>query len=1035
MTPQVAQDREQGRDAVAELVRAFSDGISYYKSADFDETSARQRFIDPLFAALGWDVSDEARRGPYADVVLEQSLRRPPEGQLVLQEQEEAEDVRVARALAGNIDAGPIGVRRPDYAFRVGGDLRFFVEAKRPSVDVNSPRPIFQVKSYGYSARTPIALLTDFEELVAFDCRFPPELDEPNTGLLTEFQMRFTDYIDRWDSLWETFSHEAVAGGSLERYAATLEERRGQLPVDRAFLADLGRWRREIAQDFAARNVHLDVWQLSDATQLTLDRLVFVRVCEDRRLEDHDVLKPLLTHDDPYPAFLSAIQPMRAAYNGGLLDPDLADDLELGADVFRRVLRGLYAPWSPYRFDVLGVEILGSIYERALGSEVLLDQDRSVSIELKPEVRRAGGVYYTPQWVVDEVVRLTIDPLIEGKPPRALRNFRVLDPACGSGSFLLGAYARLIRHYEDYYTAHPTVDSRSHAADDQGVRRLTAEAKAELLRNSIFGVDVDPAAVEVTTMSLYLKSLESDSPALLRMQMRFGYALLPSLYSNIRVGNSLVSTDFYAQTALRALDEYEEHRLRPFKWESDAEGFGAILADGGFDAVVGNPPYFSVDNAYGAGHPVPAYLQRAYPAVWDRMTDVYYYFLAKAVHLAKERVGFIVSRAFLEAHYAKGVRRVLSREARLDDIVDFDGFQVFPDAGIATAIVTFDATQAHGDATVRVRKLDRATYPTREVVRGMRVASEPFGVYDHPIALDEHPWHFPSAREAELFHIMDRAGQPLRSLCELGQGMQTGANGVFASFSDDDIAELGFPDDLLKRRGRNSDIEAFYIRPDGPWALYVEEVPSYEDLPETVRAYLERDDVREKLQARAAYRRGNCEWWRWTWPLHRELHDRPRIVNPYRTPNNRFAIDWDFEFFTSTDTTVGFPFEHVGEDIRYIVGLLNSRVLTCRFRGMAKLTSPNMWEAFDNSIARLPIRRLDLSNAHERAIHDRVVRLVEGIEDARRAARDSGAAADRTIAARRAEGLSDELDEIALDLYGITAAPDRTDVLGFGAPL
>jgi hypothetical protein len=126
----------------------------------------------------------------------------------------------------------------------------------------------------------------------------------------------------------------------------------------------------------------------------------------------------------------------------------------------------------------------------------------------------------------------------------------VLDPACGSGSFLLGAYSRLIRHYEDYDTAHPTVDSRSHVADEHGVRRLTAEAKAGLLLHSIFGVDVDPAAVEVTAMSLYLKSLESESPEFLRTQMRFGYALLPSLESNLRVGNSLVSTDFYAQGAL-----------------------------------------------------------------------------------------------------------------------------------------------------------------------------------------------------------------------------------------------------------------------------------------------------------------------------------------------------------------------------------------------------------------------------------------------------------------------------------------------------
>ena len=478
------------------------------------------------------------------------------------------------------------------------------------------------MKSYGWSARTPLALLTDFEDLLVFDCRQRPILDEPNTGLLTDFKLNFREYPAAWDRLWDTFSRQAVADSSLVRYAEEVRERRGQLPVDRAFLDDLGRWRKQVAQSFAERNPELDVWQLNDATQRTLDRVVFIRVCEDRRLEPV-VLRPLLDEEEPYRAFIRALAPLRANYNGGLLDPDLADTLQLEPQVFRRIIRGLYAPWSPYRFDVLGVAILGSIYERALGSEILIDENRTVSVELKPEVRRASGVYYTPQWVVDEIVRLTVDPLISGKAPSALRRFRVLDPACGSGSFLLAAYARLAQHYEEYYSAHPTVDRRWHTERESSGRRLTSEGKARVLRNHIFGVDVDPAAVEVTMMSLYLKSLEAESAEYLHTQMQLGGAILPSLEANIRVGNSLVSTDYYAQQQLGELDEYEEHRLRPFKWDSDQQGFGSILREGGFDVVIGNPPYLSIDATYGANHPVPAYLSRAYPAVWADKTEIY----------------------------------------------------------------------------------------------------------------------------------------------------------------------------------------------------------------------------------------------------------------------------------------------------------------------------------------------------------------------------------------------------------------------------
>lgn len=404
MTPARAEDREAGREAILKLCEAFEEQFDYYKSAEFDETTNRQRFIDPLFAALGWDVADEEKRGPFADVILEYSLRARGDHRRHLDqlEAEEQEDHRVAEALAQNQDPGTVGVRRPDYSFRLFGERRFFVEAKRPSVEIKSPRPIYQVKAYGWNARTPIALLTDFEALRVFDCRYQPVLDEPQTGLVPEFSLHFSQYAENWDLLWDTFSRDAVASGSLARFAEEIADRKGQLAVDVVFLADLSRWRQQLARALAKNNLQLDVWQLNDATQLTLDRLVFIRVCEDRGLEPAEVLRPLLDVDDPYPDFINAIGPLRASYNGGLLEPHFADGLTVAPEVFKRIVRSLYTPWSPYRFDALGVEILGSIYERALGSMVTLEGDRSVKVELKPEVRKAGGVYYTPQWVVDE---------------------------------------------------------------------------------------------------------------------------------------------------------------------------------------------------------------------------------------------------------------------------------------------------------------------------------------------------------------------------------------------------------------------------------------------------------------------------------------------------------------------------------------------------------------------------------------------------------------------------------------------------------
>ncbi len=1028
MTPKAVDDREEGRKAVRSLCSEFRENIDYYKSPAFDETSARQRFIDPFFAALGWDVADEQRRGPAADVVLEVSLRgRHQSGP------EEAEDERVAEALEANQEPGPIGVRRPDYSFRLGGRTRFLVEAKRPSVEINTPRPIYQVKAYGWNANISIALLTDFEQLLAFDCRYQPVLSEPQTGLIPEFTLDYRSYEKNWDLLWDTFSREAVAAASLARFDRVTVEK-GQLPVDVVFLADLARWRQALARDLAKNNRGLDIWQLNDATQLTLDRLVFIRVCEDRGLEAEEHLRALLEEEEPYPAFIKALAPLRANYNGGLLDPALADRLAVAPKVFKGIIRGLYTPWSPYRFDAIGVEILGSIYERALGSIIRLGADRSVRVELKPEVRKAGGVYYTPQWVVDEIIRSTIDPLIARKRPAQLEKFRILDPACGSGSFLLAAYDRLIHHFEEYYTNNPTVDRRKHFADEQAVERLTAAAKGQLLRNSIFGVDVDPAAVEVTTMSLYLKSLEGGSPELLRGQMQLTGAILPSLVANIRSGNSLVSTDFYQQQQIGQLDAFEEHRLNPFKWDDPEEGFGEVLADGGFDVVIGNPPYFSIDAQYGVGHPVPAYLKNAYSDVWLDKTDVYYYFLRKAIGLAQRRLGFIVSRAFLEADKAKRVRGWLAANARLERIEDFDGFMVFADAGIATTIVVFDTTQPHGEHQVEVRRLPSGQYSTAQVIDGVRNDTTPFEAFDPSVRLGDRPWHFHNPHASELFERIDSRGDALIKVCELGQGMQTGANAVFGKLTAGDVVDHDLPPQFLKPRARNSDIDRFYIADSGEFLLYLEDVASFGALPKTVQDYLRMPANEKKLRDRAAFKRGNCEWWRYTWPLHKDLYHQHRLVCPYRTGHLRFALDETFAWLTLTDTTVAFRRAGVREDVRYLLGLLNTRLLTYRFRGLAKLTGANMWEAFDNSIRDLPIRRIRFEDASERGTHDAIVRLVKDIEKATAEARDALSEMDRSVADRRARALSDQLDGIALDLYGINDADERENVLALGAP-
>jgi TaqI-like C-terminal specificity domain len=217
--------------------------------------------------------------------------------------------------------------------------------------------------------------------------------------------------------------------------------------------------------------------------------------------------------------------------------------------------------------------------------------------------------------------------------------------------------------------------------------------------------------------------------------------------------------------------------------------------------------------------------------------------------------------------------------------------------------------------------------------------------------------------------------------------------------------------------------------------LYLEDIARYRDAPEAVRTYLELPEHADKLKARAAYKRGDCEWWKYTWPLHKELHGQPRLISPYRTGHLRFALDKRHEYLTLTDTTVAFLRSDVQEDIRYVQAVLNSKLMTFRFRGLAKLTSPNMWEAFHVSIAELPIRRIDFSRETEGETHDLLVRLATQIEQAKNTAHHAPTTSARSLATRRVEGLTDELDDIVLDLYAITDLEERASIKALGSPL
>jgi hypothetical protein len=640
---------------VRTLIQRFQGNRAAYVSGPYNETQLRREFLDPLFIALGWDVANVSGAAEaYKDVVHEDAIK-----------------------VSG-------ATKAPDYCFRIGGTRKFFVEAKRPSIKIKEDASsAYQLRRYAWSAKLPLSILTNFAEFSVYDCRVKPDKKDPASTARVLY-VTAEEYESRWDELAGIFSKEAVYKGSFDRYAESTKKKRGTAEVDTAFLKEIEGWRDELARNIALRNPELSQRELNFAVQRTIDRIIFLRICEDRGIEEYGRLLTLLNSQRVYPCLCQLFQRADERYNSGLFHfrpekgrAEPPDELTLGLTiddkVLKEIIRGLYYPDSPYEFSVLPADILGQVYEQFLGKVIRLTPGHRAVVEDKPEVRKAGGVYYTPTYIVDYIVKNTVGELLKGKTPqevggltenwrpsKKLHPLRVLDPACGSGSFLLGAYQYLLDWYRDRYVedgaekhakgrnprlyrvglpspaagrGFPRSPSPSGRGQGEGEWRLTTAERKRILLTHIYGVDIDPQAVEVTKLSLLLKVLEGETQETLDSFYRlFQERALPDLGNNIKCGNSLIGPDFYETAAAAGLDREELLQINPFDWHAEfpdvfpsplrgrgssnfpsplvgeGRGEGALSlsspsergqgegdVSGGFDAIIGNPPWGQKD--------------------------------------------------------------------------------------------------------------------------------------------------------------------------------------------------------------------------------------------------------------------------------------------------------------------------------------------------------------------------------------------------------------------------------------------------------
>ena len=999
------------------MVEHFDRNAEAYRSGNYSEAQLRQEFLNPFFWALGWDV--ENRQGfaeAYKDVIHEDSVKIEGE------------------------------TKAPDYSFRIGETRKFFVEAKKPSINLKEdPRPAFQLRRYAWTVKLPLSLLTSFAELAVYDCRVQPfQSDKASTARISYYT--YPQYLEQWDELAGRFSKDAVWKGSFDRFIESTRAKKGTAEVDEAFLKEIEEWRKELASNIALRNPKLTQREVNFAVQRTIDRIIFLRICEDRGIEKYGQLRELQREADVYRALCTIFERADERYNSGLFhfnkEKDRAEEpdeltlrLKLDDAKLKAIFRRLYYPESSYEFSVLPADILGQVYEQFLGKVIHLTAGHFARVEDKPEVKKAGGVYYTPTYIVDYIVKNTVGKLLEGKTPKQAAKLRILDPACGSGSFLIAAYQYLLNWHRDRCLEEGAEKHRKELYQSSGgTWRLTISEKKRILRNNIYGVDIDAQAVEVTKLSLLLKVLEGESEQTLNTTYRmFHERALPDLGENIKCGNSLIGPDVLNVLKggqMNLLDDEDRYRINAFPWTKE---FGGIMQCGGFDVVIGNPPYLRIQTMKEWAPTEVEFYKQCYRTAQRGNYDIYVVFVEKGLELLNPqgKLGFILPNKFFNAEYGAPLRGLISAGRHLRHVVHFDAQQVFQRSTTYTCLMFLDKAGVKSCDFVKVDDLPE----WRISGRGLR------GEVSR-VEVTEAEWNFTVGPEAALVAKLRSITPTLGDIADVFVGLQTSADDVFildlvaASsksvrlFSKSLGREWIFEPDLFFPLVSGTDIKRYGVLPRRQFILFPYSVrDSTAELldfdlierkyPKTA-AYLSANKKRLESRERGKFRGG--DWYRFGRSQNLGIQGRVKLCVPRLVEALHGTYDSQGEYFLDNVDVGGLTlkpaYEHVG--LLFLLGLINSRLMVWYFPHVSASFRGGWFSANRQFLSKLPIRMFDTAKKTSRIAESSFARDVTAMLDMHKRLLSLRTDQERNAVQRHMDATSRQIDKLVYGLYGLT---------------
>lgn len=967
---------------IINLVNEFKENEEIYKDETiFDEENTKIKFLNPFLEALGWNVRNVGLAPWEREVIFEASVK---EGNTTI---------------------------KPDYEFLVDGETKFYLEAKKPSRDIIKDKThAYQVRIYGWNAKIPLSILSDFEELAIYDTRIKPEMNQSATiGRVAYYH--YTDYIDKWDEIYNIFSKEAVISGKFDEFAGTIKTPgKGETEVDDEFLKDIEEWRLLLASKIALRNSELSIEELNYAVQLIIDRIIFLRIAEDRKFERYGQLLDLLKKPDVYKNFTKICEAADDKYNSGLFhfkgdDDDVTLDtftLDLNIDdaVFNKIFKNLYYPNSPYRFDIISTEILGKIYEQFLGKIIRLTEGHHAKIDDKPEVKKAGGVYYTPQYIVDYIVKNTVGKKIEGLTPNQISKIKIIDPACGSGSFLIRAYQYLLDYHLKYYLQLEKRPKNVIYQLKDGSYRLTITEKKRILKNNIYGVDIDTLAVEVTKLSLLLKVLEDQNKEKVEQQQKlFHERALPNLSDNIKNGNSLISSDIMDSSKLTDEETYE---INPFDWEdefpeifpeannkkhSDKKSYEISNEnkEDGFDVVIGNPPYIRMQLT---GKETTDYCRENYATPTKGNFDIYIVFVEKALELLNNKgiMGYILPHKFFTAQYGMPLRKYISEKQNLRKIIHFGDQQIFDNATTYTCLLFLNKNKNKKFYYDRIKDLNK--------FKTHYVANENKYLNFDKVSSDE--WIFVSGEEEKVFNKLYDIPTKLIDICDISVGLQTSADKIYITPIIEENEqntkieskylkkEVILENNLLKPLLKGAEIKR-YEQPKANNLLIFPYSTKDEELIPLTRKEMKQypltfdylDSTKDKLLKRSNV--DNRNWWLYPYPKNLLVMEKPKIIYQVLSQKGSFTLDEKGEYFyVGGGNAGGYAITTETNDInelKYLLGILNSNITTFFISKVASCFRGGYYSFGKHSFEHFPLPSTNLHDENLINLVDEMIKL------------------------------------------------------------